>query len=268
MSLKLFWWKSQPNFGDRISKDIVAYVSGQTVEWAGPEEAEMIGVGSIMYAARQSFKRGNKVSPWLWGTGAMKPLPTDFIDHIQIAALRGPITREILGVKTEVFGDPGLLMPLVLGETVEKTGKIGVIPHISQADETAAALAGLGDKLEIIDPRGENHLDVVRQIAGCDVVFSSSLHGLIIADAFGVPNVWLDPDGNHPFARLKFYDYAAGIGRVMPLPISVRQIEATLDAGIAQVDYGENVRQAQKRLMEAFPAAFKAKTAPKAEVAA
>ncbi len=262
MALKLFWWNEQPNFGDRISRDIVAYVSGGEVEWAKPAKAELIGLGSIMFAARRSFKSGSDVNPWIWGTGVMKPLPMDFIDHVRVAAVRGPISRELIGAKTEVFGDPGLLMPFVLGEKIARTDKIGVIPHFAQLDATKARLADLGDAIEIIDPQTEDHLDVVRRIAQCRMVFSSSLHGLIVADAYGVPNVWLDPEGNHPYARMKFYDYAAGIGRVMPLPVPVSAIAAMLDGDVPEMPYMEGVRRAQQGLIDSFPAELKAETAP------
>ncbi|AJE48576.1 polysaccharide pyruvyl transferase family protein [Celeribacter indicus] len=267
MTLKLFWWNEQPNFGDRISGDIVAHVSGQEVEWAPPRAAALISTGSIMSAARRSFKSGRADRPWIWGTGAMKPLPADFVDHVRIAALRGPVTRELLGAETEIFGDPGLLMPFVLGERIAQEDKIGIVPHQSRVEEITELLRGSRQDLVVIDPRAENHLDVVREIASCKAIFSSSLHGLIIADAFGVPNVWLDPAGNHPFARLKFYDYAAGIGRALPLPVPLSAIGAVLEAGVPGISYAEGIRAAQHRLFDSFPTELKTANAPKVPAA-
>ena len=262
MTLGLFWWAEEPNFGDRISRDIVAHVAGQDVDWAPPAKADLISTGSIMYAARKAHKSGRKTQVTLWGTGAMKPLRTDFVPHTTIAALRGPITRELLGVQTEVFGDPGLLLPWVLGAPIAKTDKIAVIPHWKQAEATAQAIKGLGDKIVMIDPRTTEHMAVVREIASCAGVFSSSLHGLIVADAFGVPNVWLDPAANHEFARLKFYDYGLGIGRAMPAPVGVEAIEGLLENGLPPIDYAGGIARAQAGLAGAFPAQMKGKNAP------
>jgi Polysaccharide pyruvyl transferase. len=261
MPLRTYWWAATPNFGDRITEDVVAYVSGQEIKRENAANADIFAIGSIMLDVRRGIRRGNEGQPWIWGSGALRPMNTDFVDHIRVAAVRGPITRELLGLKTDVFGDPGVLMSLVLDEKIAKTGRIGVIPHFTKISETAERLAGLGDEVMIIDPAQENHLDVVRQIAGCEAVFSSSLHGLIVADAFGVPNVWLDPDGNHDCARLKFYDYAAGVGRVLPLPIPVEQIEHVLETGVAPISYADGVKQAQVRLVEAFPEEHKCKRA-------
>ena len=48
---------------------------------------------------------------------------------------------------------------------------------------------------------------MVEAIASCEVVLSQSLHGLIVADALGVPNVWIAPTGDMVGGRFKFDDY-------------------------------------------------------------
>ena len=58
-------------------------------------------------------------------------------------------------------------------------------------------------------------------MCACEVIVSSSLHGLIIADAYGIPTVWAkfgnDINGND----FKFYDYywSLGMSDIKPLEI-------------------------------------------------
>ena len=251
--LRLFWWNEKPNFGDQISRDIVAHVSGREVEWAPVEEAEIFAVGSIVHLARAAYLKPRESKPYIWGSGCIKPIRQEFLRHVQIAALRGPLSEECLKMRVNRYGDPALLMPDVLGDKVAPTNRVGIVPHFSKLGAVQAQSAKLPAEVDLIDVR-DNHLDVVRQIAGCRLVFSSSLHGLIIADAFGVPSVWLDPTGNHRFARFKFYDYAASVGRGLSLPISLDDIGAALDAEDRfAVTYADTIAQRQSDLRGSFP---------------
>lgn len=56
-------------------------------------------------------------------------------------------------------------------------------------------------------------MTVTRQIAACGLVLSSSLHGLIVADAFGIPNQRLKFSGKLKGEDFKFSDYASALGR-------------------------------------------------------
>lgn len=262
MATRLFWWKATPNFGDRISEDIVAFVSGRDIEWRRPKNAELFGVGSIMKAVRRHFVEGGESRATVWGSGVMMPMNRDFVSHTDFAAVRGPITREFLALNVDVYGDPGLLMPFVLQEKIKQSGTIGVVPHWEHLPRFSKLLEQFGDDVVLISPQQDNHLDVVRQIASCSAVFSSSLHGLIIADAYGVPNVWLDPKGIHPHAHLKFYDYAAGVERPMPKPISPEDIPTMIKNGLPSITYGDSVKEAQRAIFEAFPEKFKGVNAP------
>ncbi len=52
----------------------------------------------------------------------------------------------------------------------------------------------------------------VRQLLGAELVVSSSLHGLILAEAYGVPSVYLDWGNGED--RFKYDDYDHGTGRM------------------------------------------------------
>ena len=135
-------------------------------------------------------------------------------------SVRGPMTRERLGQDRvpEVYGDPGLLIPKVTGLGPLPGDAIGVIPHF--VDKAAIEDARLPENAVIIDVQAPwRH--VVDQIRRCRAVVSSSLHGLIIAEAFDVPAVWISIGDNVIGAQFKFNDYYLGTGRQAKHPVSL-----------------------------------------------
>ncbi|SNS74797.1 polysaccharide pyruvyl transferase family protein [Tropicimonas sediminicola] len=260
--IKLFWYRKEPNFGDALSPLVVAHLAGRPVAWAHRGECELYAAGSLMtmIANAHAEPRHDGSRPVIWGSGMMAPVSSGFLANVRLALLRGPITATLLGQRAEGYGDPGLLAPEVLGEAPQRQDRIGVVPHLSKRGDPALVAALADDpRLVLIDVTAEDPLNVVRQIASCAYVFASSLHGMIVADAFGVPNTWLDPSGNHGAAALKFYDYAASVGRALPAPLSVDEIGAAIRAGLPEtIGHAAGVSACRQALVEAFPAELRA----------
>ena len=59
--------------------------------------------------------------------------------------------------------------------------------------------------------------EIVRSLSTKGVI-SESLHGLILADAYGVPNVWWNPNGESGLVghngNFKFEDYFESVGQI------------------------------------------------------
>ena len=260
--LRLFWYRQVPNFGDAISEAVTAHVSGRAVHWAARDKAEIYGLGSLMemIAHNNAGPRADGSRPFVWGTGCMTDDVPDFKDNVQVAMVRGPISARILGVDFDGYGDPGLLIADALGETPERTDRIALVPHLQKrAQAVWAELAAEQPRIKVIDVTQPDPLQVVREIASCAYVISSSLHGMIVADAFGIPNIWKNPHGNHPDPRLKFYDYAASVGRVLPEPLGMRQILPFIAAGVPDgIGYGDGIAASKAALYSSFPKALKA----------
>src|SRR5690606_5814540 len=49
--------------------------------------------------------------------------------------------------------------------------------------------------------------ELVDRVCECEVIASSSLHGLIVADAYEIPRVWLKLSDNILGGEFKFLDY-------------------------------------------------------------
>lgn len=81
-----------------------------------------------------------------------------------------------------------VLAPMLLSEKPVQNHRVGIVPHFAEKDEPLVQkmLSFYEDSI-LIDVQEETR-DVVRKIAECEVFFSTSLHGLIVANSFGIPN--------------------------------------------------------------------------------
>jgi pyruvyltransferase len=264
--LKLFYYKQEQNFGDEISATIVSHVAGREVVWAGHHNCEIYALGSLMKMVRNHDgtprEKGRK--PFIWGTGVMSGLvDLEFLKNVRVALLRGPITAVLLQRDDRVFGFTGLLIADALGERPAREDVVGLVPHMHFADDPRfAIIADENPRIRLIDVRDPDAHKVVAQIAGCSHVTSQSLYGLVTADAYGIPNTWLDPLGIHGGAMLKFYDYAAGIGRAIGNPIEPSDIEwVARTAQTGALGYADGIAVAQEAMYASFPEGLKQRVA-------
>ncbi len=253
--LRLHWWKAVPNFGDAINPLIVGHVAGRVVKHIGARRADLFAIGSIMQMVKrtQNVAREEGEKLCVWGTGLLKPIfGHDFLDNVELALVRGPITAALLKREMKQFGDPGLLINEALPFEGTRIDRIGVVPHYTLVDDPELlAFVASDPAYVLIDPR-DDAADVCLQIASCAHVFSSSLHGLIVADAYGVANTWIEPKGQ---SWLKYLDYAASVGRSdMMAPLS---IDAAKTHRSGPICYGDAIEAAREALHASFPARLK-----------
>ncbi|MGW1171569.1 polysaccharide pyruvyl transferase family protein [Streptomyces sp. NPDC002550] len=221
-----FWCRapSQGNVGDQLTPWLIRRISGVAARWVAPHAPgpKFFVTGSVAALAR----RGSVV----WGAGVMSA--DDRIDPgARLIAVRGPLTREAAlrsGVPCPpVHGDPALLVPRFLPRRAQRTGRRrAVVPHFA---DKAGALLGTPGGWHIVDIQSSVE-GVVDQLARCTLVASSSLHGIVLSHAYGVPAVWVSfgdlPSGD----GTKFHDYFLSVGLPVPPPYPVGRSGAGLDA--------------------------------------
>lgn len=178
------------NFGDELSSFIVSQLLDDTkyklVHNQGNNKVNMIGIGSAMHFADDGW--------YVWGSGMMYE---EFnANQLKVYAVRGPLTRKYLlekGIECgDVCGDPALLLPLFYQPEIDMDlkEKIGVVPHHTRYDSYEASPLNQ-NQFHLINPTAP-WKEVINQIASCKTIVASALHGLICADAYGIPNVWLN----------------------------------------------------------------------------
>ena len=152
---------------------------------------------------------------WCCGMRDTGPIASDLLQHCTFAGVRGPMTRDRLGLpETTPIGDPGLFLPLLHKPDIDAApgvGKTVCMPHFSQRGEHALARATGADMILSPAVRSEDELlALIDAIASADFVLTGSLHGAIVACAYGRPFAFWDSGFiDIPF---KWADFAASIG--------------------------------------------------------
>lgn len=205
-----------PNWGDALSPILCAKLSGKPVKmmlWQ--HQKRFLAIGSILENANARAQ--------VWGSGFI--WPDGKLDEAPgaVHAVRGPQTRaklRAMGIDCpEIYGDPALLFPYFYDPVVEKKYEVGVIPHFSDKDTEWIKNLPRDPSVRIIDVESGIE-EFVREVKSCDLILSSSLHGLICADAYGVPNMWVKLSNILYGGNFKFRDYYESVGRETPEPVS------------------------------------------------
>lgn len=252
--LKAWWWNGKPNYGDLLNPYILQHVSGRPVEHVGTKRAEIFALGSILQPVRKRIVDGGDPA-YVWGSGMMRPMLPDFADKVAFTLVRGPLTATTLRLDELPHGDPGLLTGEVLGISADrrKIHKYGLIPHWMHTErgEVEELLDTLPNAC-LIDMRTEDVHTTTEAIASCEVILSSGLHGLIVADALGVPNLWVDSGRIGDTTPFKFFDYALSVGRPMARPLAFADL---IEHGVPDPDtsYFANLPAIKETIKSTFP---------------
>lgn len=195
---RVFYHLGRPNFGDDINPWFLGTLTGRSFRWGSTRRRHLLGVGSIAeLASRHSL---------VMGSGLLEPLVRSERPLLgRVAALRGALSAEMLGVTPSHLGDPICLVDRLLPRPPVRAGSVGIVPHVINVPAWREQLRGRED-LTLIDPAGDP-LSVLQAIAGCERLASQSLHGLAVADAYGIPAVWIEPSPGMVGGRFKFDDY-------------------------------------------------------------
>lgn len=206
----LTWFTYKTNFGDLMSPWLLEKMTNRTVVRADTSQPHYVMIGSII-------NKGTSQSVF-WGTGtygteAKREVNAD----ARYTAVRGPLTRSKLGAAMAfgidvppVYGDPALLAPLYYYPKVKVTHEYGVVVRWKERNW---AQATYGPGVKLIDFARGDIEEVIQDMLSCRKILSSSLHGLIVADAYGIPNAWLASDTPRG-GEFKFHDYFASVRKL------------------------------------------------------
>lgn len=252
-----FWNKNfdgKKNFGDMVSKDIVEYISGAKVVHVGADVPnKLLATGSILTT---STYRSKCV---VWGSGTLNPKTVAYNPHIRFCAVRGPLTRNVLmkaGYKLPpIYGDPALLLPRIYNPKIQKTHKLGIILHWRHREQIK--IHPSVKYIEILRTPDEK-FKFIDDILSCEYILSTSLHGLIVSDAYGVPNKYCTVankklEGEEHF---KFNDYFESVGRNDVDPLLLNSSETITDGFVPKVLEHPDVNLDLDLLTDVFPYDF------------
>lgn len=220
--IPLSYWTMEPNFGDLLSPYLINKLTELPVKHVflrpGIKKRKIYRPASrdkFSYFAIGSIIRRINSKSIVWGSGAFGTEGNlDFNPNATITAVRGPLTRNLLrlsGVECpEVYGDPALLLPEVFNPNPQKKYKVGVVLRWAESEWDKA---NFGTDVKKINMASTDIEPTLKEMLECENIISSSLHGIILADAYGIPSAWLSsttPKGLH----FKFYDYFISVDKI------------------------------------------------------
>ncbi|MCK5915319.1 MAG: polysaccharide pyruvyl transferase family protein, partial [Deltaproteobacteria bacterium] len=221
------------------------------VEYAKLNNCDLVAVGSILQRLKNHFWT-HRVH--VWGSGLIEERTPSHTPH-HIHAVRGKLTATALkNQKIEALGDPGLLSDILLPkQMIEKRFRVGVVPHYVDQQDPAVIEFLKQPGVIFIDIFSET-IDFLEQIARCEIILSSSLHGLIIADALQIPNAWLKLSQRVRGNDYKFTDYYSvfGLEGIQPYPFSVTTTVTELDTLYSNYSR-PGLDHIKQQLLKAFP---------------
>lgn len=254
-------WCISNNIGDALNYWLIKKITSKNVYWV-PRESnnfKFICIGSILNWADKNCG--------VWGAGLANQ--TDKVDpEAKIYSVRGPESAAIAiecGCEVpDIYGDPALLVSKYYNNNRKKFGqcKVGLIPHYADYH----ALCQYDPEFKIVDNHFKgikiiNVFDPIEKIADeikkCQVILSSSLHGLILADAYGVPNKQVKISDYVLGDGTKFYDYFLSVDRTWILPTHLsRMVKYSHDEIVKLVkkEYEPiDIKSMQEGLLETCP---------------
>lgn len=252
----LKYYSAEPNVGDVLNTYMIPKITGRTVHKSYTHKFEhLMAIGSLLEGAGPRSV--------IWGSGSINGVgPIRPVTAARICALRGKkslaLMEKACGTPLDVpLGDPALLMPLFYDPAVETDKEIGIVPHHSEKDLSRDLQKLISDKHLIIDVALDPEA-FIRQLKRCKAVISSSLHGLILADAYGIPSKWISISDRLDGGDWKFDDYYSVTSTPMKSPYRTASVDSLMDHLETLSREAEISRYTGNReqLLRSFPACF------------
>jgi pyruvyltransferase len=259
----IFAWWYEPeignpvrNFGDALNPILIKFLSGQEPIQAKrtyniTNKPVYSVIGSILEVAK-----AKRLVVWgsgfMYANGHLRQRPE------KVWAVRGPLSRQILlsaGIDCpEVYGDPSLLCPMLYQPDVKKTHKLGIVPHHFDKGNPIIEHLIVAPDVKLIDIESGVY-NVIDEINSCEFIASSSLHGIIVADTYGIPSLWIKCSDKIGGGEFKFRDYLASVEREVegPLVITERTTLAELFSSFQRYEIHIDL----EKLLETCPFRYK-----------
>jgi pyruvyltransferase len=261
----LVYYHHSYSFADEMVPELISRMVGREVRVVNGFTVRDIGerclftLGSIIHSAIR-YSRDPAGKCVVWGSGAKscrERIHHDFAG-LDVRAVRGPLTRQcLLGLVgldcPEIYGDPAILVAKYFPE-FKPTQTRECLVIVQHNDEPyLISRPEIAKGFDVLYCQRVNRMPwrrVVDEIVRSRFVISSSLHALIIAEAFGIPARWWyreDLPSASFEGRMKYNDYYLSTGR--NCDDYAETLEEAADLGGKEPP----VRIDRERLVDAFP---------------
>ena len=241
--VNLEYWNFSENLGDLLAPVVTQWMLqrlGLDLSREVTKPCHLMTMGSILgLGAFDAVVWGSGVNSF---THVGRVTTQKSYRKLDIRAVRGPVTAQVLRENgytcPQIYGDPGILLPLIYpGRRPEKKTKYVVIDHYMKRKTTG------DDRLSI---RTGDYRTFLDKILEAEVVFSSSLHGIILAESYGVPAVFLRQGMEEEW--MKYYDWYLATGRY-----EVRSAASLAEAKEMEPMELPRLEELREGLLQSFP---------------
>ena len=186
----------------------------------GPESSN----GSILCKERYlicgSLLQDSMPNSILCGVGAIRKNNLKPIKFKECYGVRGKLSLEILKNHNSQYnysevclGDPGLLLSYFFPhKNIEKKYKFGIILHMGDINLLNQYFDNkFLEKCKILDIRTDNFKKLSLDICECEIIITSTLHGMIFAHSYNIETIWIELDKSilcgQKSDNIKFFDH-------------------------------------------------------------
>lgn len=240
------------NLGDVFNHDLL---NSYNVEhyFENYNKANIYCIGSIL---ERLLNKNNEIDSdkkvIVAGSGFIKEQENKdekFASDVEILALRGELSKQrcenILDKKLDItLGDPGLLASKIYPLKEEKKYDVGIIPHYY--DECSYFLNNIkleNKSFKIINVQRDAK-EIIKEIQQCKFILSSAMHGLIIADSYGIANRRIKLTDTIVGGDYKFKDYYSIFSNYDKLPKAINlENEIITDSDIEKFEQEYRISQ-------------------------
>jgi pyruvyltransferase len=214
MSINACWTLSS-NVGDQLTPYIIRKLTGKDPVYAmgGADYTHYILSGSMLNHANEHSV--------VWGAG-LASMGDGVHPSANLLAVRGPISRMRAYACDarcpRVYGDPAMILPELYEPKRVKKHALGIVPHYVDAFR-ASQWYPERHVINVLQPV-ESFVD---EVVSCEAIISSSLHGIIIAHAYGIPAVWVKFSDSIGGDGTKYRDYFMSVYGDQELPVDLRE---------------------------------------------
>lgn len=232
------------NLGDYLSLIIVNYVLKEydlNLNTKTNQTHYLYAIGSIIGWGYQDAV--------IWGSGLLneKNVLRCLRPKLDIRAVRGPCTKNVLQKNRikcpEIYGDPAILLPLYYKPKVKKKWKYSLILHHNCKLRNSDDIKKLG--IHYIEILTTDYKFFIEEILASEYIVSSALHGIILAESYSIPTIFLRENLNQD---LKYDDWYFSTERY--------KYKYITDIGKISKDFANyipNLAKMQKNLIKTFP---------------
>lgn len=208
-------WTKHMNIGDQLSEKVYQFMLSRQKISANQnikKTVHLLAIGSVLGIG--------KFDAVVWGSGfhlmrnVLSMQRYRRLIKLDIRAVRGPVTKLFLekigyDCTNAVMGDPAIIMPLIYTPNqIEKKYDCSIIGHYKTKNNLSEQ-----PQLHSISVETKDYQKFIDELVASKMVISSSLHGIILAETYGVPAIFLNPNHQMDQQLMKYLDWYYSTGR-------------------------------------------------------